>query len=51
MRKLAGMVIVIVLALVHPHKVFDPPLCIGMCLFDGAVPVEQTLPPDDGADL
>jgi hypothetical protein len=47
MKKLA-LLAILILTLVPPaSRVVDPPECLGICIFDGAVPLEQTLPPDD----
>jgi len=46
MVKAFAAIIILVLCFVHPHKVFDPEECIGICLFDGTIPAEQTITPD-----
>lgn len=48
MEKLAFVLVLVVLILIPPHsRVVDPEQCLGICLFDGNAPIEQTLPPDD----
>ena len=49
MRYVSVALILIILLLLPPKsRVVDPPQCLGICLFDGSVPVEQIVPDDEG---
>ena len=43
-----ALILIILLSCHRRVGVVDPPQCLGICLFDGSVPVEQIVPDDEG---